>query len=331
MNSLAAPGKAWSARKQNRFHRRGECGNVSTESNILARAIEENDVEKAACVIRIDGFDAGDALTTAILKNNPDIVKLLLHSSSFDTGAKDHFGYTALTRCIDEKNETILKILIDSGLFDPNQQDGSGTTPLTLAIAKGNSRILKLMLSHPGIDVNKIDGNGYTPLTLCAQKRDEDLLRILYAAPGLKEEKEDSHGKTAKTIVTSPHEINPHLLEHRAHCQDDDFFKGSLFMLEMERRDANISALLTGLRSCDNPDSQWLWLNGVTLKKYICGKDLPTLNRGIRREIFKYLQADGKPLRQLNFRVPMPVVAKTKVIKNEQNNLLKSSKLAKLL
>jgi len=52
-------------------------------------------------------------------------------------------------------------------------------------------------------------------------------------------------------------------------------------------------------------EAQWLWLKGVTREKYAPGLELPKLSQSLRREVFSFLEADGKPLRRLNIKVPM--------------------------
>jgi len=51
-------------------------------------------------------------------------------------------------------------------------------------------------------------------------------------------------------------------------------------------------------------DAQWLWLKGVTREKYTPGLRLPKLSQSLRREVFRYLETDGSPIRRLNITVP---------------------------
>ena len=103
-------------------------------------------------------------LHLAILKENADIVGLLLKHNDIDVNQQGQF--TALTKAIYLKNERIVRLLLNHPKIDLNQVDMRGWTPLRQAYNRGDSDeyydflsccrkseewpILNLLLRHRG-------------------------------------------------------------------------------------------------------------------------------------------------------------------------------------
>ena len=129
----------------------------SSGRTLLACAIEEGNVPAVEIILSHPEVDVNRLakytykktqgmfapLHLAILKENPEIVKLLL-------GCKD-IDVNMVPNCVYRR-----------GKF----------TALTKAIHLKNGEIVKLLLSHPNIDVNKADPSGWTPLRQACNRGD---------------------------------------------------------------------------------------------------------------------------------------------------------------
>lgn len=169
---------------------------VKERTNLLIRAIEDNNAEQAKICIKL-GADIknatckyvysprsgsyitikGAVLNYAVYKNRKDIVEMLINAGA-DVNAKDSFGNTTLRIAAGSRNKDIAKLLIDAGA-DVNAKDSSGNT--TLRIAVGDKDITKLLIDA-GADVNAKDSSGNTALTIAAYAGSEDVVELLIKA-----------------------------------------------------------------------------------------------------------------------------------------------------
>jgi ankyrin repeat protein len=133
---------------------------------MLHEAIKYDQIDKATEILKnLTNKDL------AFLKNNSDIIKLLIESDNFEImlAFVEHnyplteddlksFLFSAISNDHIEGFKTIINLGIDI-----NCKDDDDTTLLQYAIKKGNNKISELLI-EAGANVNIIDKNGYTPL-----------------------------------------------------------------------------------------------------------------------------------------------------------------------
>ncbi len=115
-------------------------------------------------------------LTTAVSKDNVEMVKLLLKK-----GAKidlaDPKGFTPFTSAVFTGNIPMVKLLLEKGA-KIDLVDSDGWTPLTNATSKGNIAMVKLLLKE-GANANLLDRKGLTPLIVAVTKGDIAMVKLL--------------------------------------------------------------------------------------------------------------------------------------------------------
>lgn len=131
------------------------------------------------------------AIHEAILKENVDIVKILVDDPRVDVNLLSEFYsnedknencYEApLHMAIDKSNIKIVEILLSSPKIDVNIKTShslikENQTPLHFAVIAKNVEIIKLLLNQKGIDVNSIDKYGKKPIDYTDDEKIKQLL-----------------------------------------------------------------------------------------------------------------------------------------------------------
>lgn len=95
------------------------------------------------------------ALTLAACKGHQAIVARLLHSKA-DANSQNHYGSTALTSAVEKNNENIVRLLLtNNAATDVNYADNEADTALIIAAKAGLMNMMDILLSETGgIDVD---------------------------------------------------------------------------------------------------------------------------------------------------------------------------------
>ena len=161
----------------------------------IQEAIKHNKVEILKLLLTYHGKDKdmaidnlGGALKSAAIKQNLQIVKLILGVSLEIANSRDSNGGTALHYSCRGSDETeVMEYLLESGA-EVDSVDKLGGTPLFSAALYGRPELVKVLLAA-GAAVNHRIGNG-TPLDCVAALADRPAARakvveVLQAAGGL--------------------------------------------------------------------------------------------------------------------------------------------------
>lgn len=136
-------------------------------------------------------------LDFAIIKGNPEIVKLLV-SKGADVN-KNYSGISPLVQSVLYNNYAICEFLISKGadvnytVIIDNRNYG---TPLTLASEEGYLKIARLLVSKKA-DVNAKVSGDQTALMLASLKGQTDIVKLLLGVKGLKLNEVNDKGATA--------------------------------------------------------------------------------------------------------------------------------------
>lgn len=124
------------------------------------------------------------ALSHAALQRHSKVVELLLQDGRTDPMAVCNVGRTPFLHAASQlkDNTEVMRILLGDPPVDVNVADRVGLTALHLAVHNGNSEHVRLLLDA-GADVNARDSDEKTPINNCP-KRGDAVLELLLAAPG---------------------------------------------------------------------------------------------------------------------------------------------------
>ena len=119
-------------------------------------------------------------LTSAVYKNRPDIVKILLNKGANINKAGPTHGDTALIVAARWGRTDMVKYLILRGA-NVNAQDVKGKTALMTAIKNGHIEIVEVLI-RAGANLNVKDGRGRTALAHAWRKYNNKAVRALIKA-----------------------------------------------------------------------------------------------------------------------------------------------------
>ncbi len=166
----------------------------------LSKAIQGHHVPIVKKLIKSGWkYDRRDALSSAVIAGDPEIVKLLLTKDT-DVNARGFAGGTLLMLAADG-DSSLVKFLVERGA-DVNLKDDEGTTALMKAVTsyhKTNTAAMKYLIDR-GADVNDSNNKGETALILAVKKGNPEMVKILVekgSAFALK----DKAGKSAWTYA----------------------------------------------------------------------------------------------------------------------------------
>ncbi|XP_060619481.2 cyclin-dependent kinase 4 inhibitor D [Anolis sagrei] len=146
---------------------------------------------------------AGDRLTSAAARGDPQEVRRLLREELLRPDARNRFGKTAL-QVMMFGNVFVAQELLKQGA-NPNLQDTSGTAPAHDAARTGFLDTLKVLVEH-GADVNLPDASGSLPIHVATREGHAEVVRFL--APLSRLRHQDSEGRTplelARQLGLSP-------------------------------------------------------------------------------------------------------------------------------
>lgn len=149
----------------------------------------------------------------AILRNNKDIIKLLLNRYSLEELS---FNFVVLVVAVYEKDEEILDLLFQHGVsaenalhiasyrgnekvvkfllnknINFNKKDSFGNTALIYAAEEGHAKIVNLLLNLPGIDINAKNSEEETALDCAKRKGRRRVIRLIQSKIGIQSSKFD--------------------------------------------------------------------------------------------------------------------------------------------
>ncbi|MDP2854741.1 MAG: ankyrin repeat domain-containing protein [Smithellaceae bacterium] len=166
----------------------------------LSKAIAAKNVRIVRTLIKNSGnFDRREALFSAVIAGDQEIVKLLL-TKDMDVNMRGFASGTALMLAADG-DIVLVKFLVEKGA-DVNIKDDEGETALMKAVKsfkESNLSCIKYFIDH-GADLNAVSKKGETALILAVKRGNADMVKILVekrAAASLK----DKEGKSAWTYA----------------------------------------------------------------------------------------------------------------------------------
>ncbi len=168
----------------------------------LSKAIAGHYLPVVKILVNNSGyFDRPDALFSAVISGDLEIVRLLLTKDT-DANMRGFGGGTLLMLAVD-KDLPLVKFLIAKGA-DVKMQDDEGETALMKAVKsfnQSNVAITQYLLDH-GADANAVNKKGETALILAVKNFNADIVRILVEKGGASSlSLRDKEGKTAWTYA----------------------------------------------------------------------------------------------------------------------------------
>lgn len=183
---------------------------IKKEINLeLIKAAYKNLINKVKFLLDL-GADVnaknqyGDtALYSAIIKNNKEIVELLLNQPGIDINIKSNDGRTALMEAAsDEKRKDIVKLLLSKPNININAQDSHGQTALMMATSPGNLKIVELLFTNlPQINVNLQNKYGLTALMLAINFNHNEIAKLLLNQSNIDVNLYDNQRNTALALA----------------------------------------------------------------------------------------------------------------------------------
>ena len=123
-------------------------------------------------------FDGNTPLIVAVLRNNLDMVKVLLDKGA-DLSVATNEGFTPLMFAVQNNNLDMVKVLLDKGA-DLSAANNQGFTPLMFAVLRNNLDMVKVLLDK-GADLSVATNEGFTPLMFAVQNNNLDMVNFLKA------------------------------------------------------------------------------------------------------------------------------------------------------
>lgn len=146
---------------------------------ILAIGMDDNDlamelINKCASVNIYDS--TSNALFTAIQKQKPDIVRLLIQKGA-DVNKVGGFGIKPIYRAAEFNSLEIVKLLVENGA-DIQTAKENGWTPLIIAIQEKQYEIAKYLIEH-GVNLTSTTKDGFTALNSAKSLERQDIIDML--------------------------------------------------------------------------------------------------------------------------------------------------------
>ena len=130
----------------------------------------------------INAVDCMDstALTSAVIRGNEEVVKMLLEQEGVNPEQADpEYGRTPLSWAAEKGHEGVVKLLLERGDVNPNQADQHDQTPLCLAASRGHRGVVKMLLEREDVNPNLATENGVTPLLCAIEHGHEEVVTML--------------------------------------------------------------------------------------------------------------------------------------------------------
>ena len=102
----------------------------------------------------------GSALHLSIMKNDLEMLKLLLTDTRFDVNLKNTQGFTPLHICSIRWRPAAAKVLCALPSVDVNMQDNCGETALSMSVNSRDTEMVTVLLSSPQVDTSTLDESG---------------------------------------------------------------------------------------------------------------------------------------------------------------------------
>ena len=181
----------------------------SLRGNLLFDAIGRGDfvtfceiIKGNVLLINLQNSEGDTPLHLAIIKNNMDMIKVLLENDSINVNLKNHQGNTPLHLAVMKDNASIIDELLKKDNIDVNLKNNSDNTPLQLMIQNRRHLLVDMLLKKEELDVNLGCGAcGFTPLHLAASLHNDIIVGSLLKCPRLKVDAKNKFGQTALEMV----------------------------------------------------------------------------------------------------------------------------------
>lgn len=181
----------------------------SLRGNLLFDAIGRGDfvtfceiIKGNVSLINLQNSEGDTPLHLAIIKNNMDMIKVLLENDSINVNLKNHQGNTPLHLAVMKDNASIIDELLKKDNIDVNLKNNSDNTPLQLMIQNRRHLLVDMLLKKEELDVNLGCGAcGFTPLHLAASLHNDIIVGSLLKCPRLKVDAKNKFGQTALEMV----------------------------------------------------------------------------------------------------------------------------------
>ena len=153
---------------------------------VLTEACRQQDLLEVERLLTINHMDANApdsqgryALMEAVKARNVELIKLLLHKSSFKVNVDvltyntDHCGYTPLLLAVHMMDTEVAETLIKAGADVNLDKLDVENTPITEAALRNDLDMIKLLLDN-GAKVNSLNADGTTALLRIAKEASTD-------------------------------------------------------------------------------------------------------------------------------------------------------------
>ena len=96
----------------------------------------------------------------ACVRNNIEIVKLLINNLNININCVNKYGLTAFHYACIHNSIEIIKLLLNNSQLNLNIYDKNGYTAFHYACSNGNIEIIKLLINEPRLNINIYNKNG---------------------------------------------------------------------------------------------------------------------------------------------------------------------------
>jgi len=166
----------------------------------LIKAISANHVRIVRTLVKKSwNFNRREALSSAVIAGNLEIVKLLLTKDT-DVNTSGFAGGSLLMLAADD-DFTMVKFLVERGA-EVNKKDDEGNTALMKSVESFNKTNVASMrfLIDRGADIDAVNNKGETALIMAAKKGNAEMVRVLVEKKSAVFPK-DNEGKSAWTYA----------------------------------------------------------------------------------------------------------------------------------
>lgn len=157
---------------------------ASTSTEVTNEELQINK-EEAVKQLKEKGISEdsyNSSLRSAVNDGDAELVKLLLQAGATAKEADIYSTYPLVISAVMQNNPDILKLLLDFK-SNPDIQNSIGQTPLMIAVKTGNNDMVELLI-QAGADVNKQDIYGRTAYSYARGTENETALQRIQAAGG---------------------------------------------------------------------------------------------------------------------------------------------------
>lgn len=156
----------------------------AVKSTVLGAAISQGLFEYVKELVKRDptsvnflGGEANDPLTIAVVKNYPEVIKLLVDNGA-NVNFRDSSGFTPFRRAINKNQEKTVELFLEKGA-DKVSVDEYEYTPLMHGVSRGALDSVRVLLSKGRVDPNVVTPKGCA-LTIAVFNENLSMVRELF-------------------------------------------------------------------------------------------------------------------------------------------------------